>query len=66
MTAADMIEQQRIENIEKMISEIYNHLGLNGERPLSINHVQLEAQKDILKWRLKQVKKKDHERKTSK
>jgi len=57
-----MIEQQRIENIEKMISEIYNHLGLNGERPLSINQVQLEAKKDILKWRLKQVKKKDHER----
>jgi len=60
-----MIEQQRIENIEKMVSEIYNHLGLNGERPLSINHVQLEAQKDILKWRLKQVKKKDYERETS-
>ena len=57
-----MIEKQRIENIEKMISEIYNHLGLNGQRPLSINQVQLEAQKDILKWRLKQVKKKDHER----
>jgi len=57
-----MIEKQRIENIEKMISEIYNHLGLNGQRPLSINQVQLEAQKDILKWRLKQVKKEDHER----
>jgi hypothetical protein len=57
-----MIEQQRIENIEKMISEIYNHLGLNGERPLSINQVQHAAQKDILKWRLKQVKKNTHER----
>jgi hypothetical protein len=44
-TAADMIEQQRIENIEKMVSEIYNHLGLNGQRSLSINQVRIESQK---------------------
>ena len=63
-TAADMIEQQRIENIEKMISEIYNHLGLNGQRPLSINQVRIDSQKKILKWKEKKLKQ-GHECETS-
>jgi hypothetical protein len=29
----------------KMVSEIYHHLGLDGERPLSMNHVAEDAQK---------------------
>lgn len=37
----------------KMVTEIYHHLGLDGQRPLSINHIQEKAQKDILKWKEK-------------
>lgn len=37
----------------KMVTEIYHHLGIDGQRPLSINHIQEEAQKDILKWKEK-------------
>ena len=59
-----MIEQQRIENIEKMVSEIYNHLGLTGQRPLSINQVRIESQKKILKWKEKRLKE-GHECETS-
>ena len=48
----------------KMVSEIYHHFGLDGERPLSMNHVAEEAQKNILKWKEKKLKKK-HEREKS-
>jgi hypothetical protein len=31
-----MNDIERIERIEKMLSEIHHHLGLDGQRPLSI------------------------------
>ena len=52
-----MTDPQRIENIEKMVSEIYHHLGLDGQRPLSIASVQQEAQKNVLKWKSKRLMK---------
>jgi hypothetical protein len=45
----------------KMVNAIYHHLGLDGQRPLSINHVQQEAQKNVLKWKSKKLMK-EHER----
>ncbi|MEN6375488.1 MAG: hypothetical protein ABFD75_12040 [Smithella sp.] len=36
-----------------MVKEIYHHLGLDGERPISLNHLRDKAEKDILKWREK-------------
>lgn len=48
-----------------MVKEIYHHLGLDGKRPLSIDQLQRDAQKDILKWREKK-RIKGHEREKSK
>lgn len=45
-----LTDEQQVE-LFKMVSEIYHHLGLDGQRPLSFNHIQETAQKDILKWR---------------
>lgn len=49
----------------KMVSEIYHHLGLSGQKPLSINQVSLEAQKNILKWREKKSMKGNERAKSS-
>lgn len=35
----------------KMIKEIYHHLGLDGQRPMSFTNVKEEAQINILKWK---------------
>ena len=40
----------------KMITEIYNHLGLDGRRPLSLNNLQEEAKNNILKWKDKRLR----------
>lgn len=37
----------------KMVKEIYHHLGLDGQRPLSFNSIKEDAQKSILKWKNK-------------
>ena len=36
-----------------MVTEIYNHLGLEGQRPFPFNSIKEEAQKNILKWKNK-------------
>jgi hypothetical protein len=59
-----MLAETRLENIEKMLVEIYNHLGLSGVRPLSINQVRVDSEKKILKWKAKRLKG-EHERATS-
>ena len=41
----------------KMIKEIYHHLGLDGQRPLSFTNIKEEAQKNILKWKNKRGRK---------
>ncbi len=48
------IEEQ---DLIKMIKEIYHHLGLDGQRPLSLNSIKEEAQKNILKWKNRRSKK---------
>lgn len=58
MTAAE--EQKLLE----MVSEIYHHLGLDGERPIDINKIRIDAERDILNWKEKK-RKKGHERETS-
>jgi hypothetical protein len=40
----------------KMITEIYHHLGLDGQLPLSLNHIQEEAKNNILKWKDKKLR----------
>ena len=47
-------EEQKLFN---MITEIYHHLGLDGQRPLSFNSIKEEAQKNILKWKNKRGRK---------
>jgi len=47
-------EEQKLFN---MITEIYRHLGLDGQRPLSFNAIKDEAQKNILKWKNKRGRK---------
>jgi hypothetical protein len=52
-----MTEIERIERIEKMLSEIHHHLGLDGQRPLSMSSISQEAEKNVLKWRSKRLMK---------
>ena len=40
-----------------MVTEIYHHLGLDGQRPFSFNTIKEEAQENILKWKNKRSKK---------
>jgi hypothetical protein len=40
-----------------MVAEIYHHLGLDGARPLSFSSIQNQAEKDVLKWNQKKLKK---------
>jgi hypothetical protein len=40
----------------KMVTEIYHHLGLDEQRPFSINNIKEKAEKDVLKWREKKSK----------
>jgi len=47
-----------------MVSEIYHHLGLDGQRPVDINKIKIDAERDILKWQEKKRKKRN-ERETS-
>ncbi len=50
------MSNERLENIEKMVTEIYRHLGLDGKKPLSINQVRIDSEKKILKWKAKKFK----------
>lgn len=50
MTAAEE------EKLFIMIKEIYHHLGLDGQRLLSLNQVQEDAKKNILKWKDKRFR----------
>jgi hypothetical protein len=47
-------EEQKLFN---MITEIYHHLGLDGQRPFAFNTIKEEAQENILKWKNKRSKK---------
>jgi len=53
--------QDQLDRIEKMLVEIYKHLGLSGQRPFSFNQLQEDVKKDILKRREKKAMK-GHER----
>ena len=44
-------------NLFNMITEIYHHLGLDGQRPFPFANIKEEAQKNILKWKNKRSKK---------
>ncbi|MGP8153951.1 MAG: hypothetical protein ACLQBQ_07410 [Smithella sp.] len=46
-------EEQKLFN---MITEIYHHLGLDGQKPISIIQVRVDAQKDVLKFQEKRRK----------
>lgn len=56
-----MLTASEEQQLFAMVKEIYHHLGLDGQRPLSIDQLQRDAQKDILKWREKK-RIKGHER----
>ena len=36
-----------------MLAEIYHHLGLDGQQPISIIQARIDAQKDVLKFQEK-------------
>jgi len=40
----------------RMVTEIYHHLGLDGSKPISINDVKIQAQKDVLRFQEKKRK----------
>lgn len=48
-----MLTEADEQKLFKMVMEIYHHLGLDGQRPLSLNSIKEEAQKNILKWKNK-------------
>lgn len=43
-------EEKLLRSLYIMTKEIYHHLGLDGQRPMSFNNVKDEAQRNILKW----------------
>ncbi len=51
-----MTQEEEIK-LFNMVSEIYHHLGLDGQRPLSLTSIKEEAQKNILKWKNKRGRK---------
>ena len=48
------VEEKKLFN---MVTEIYHHLGLDGQRPFQFNTIKKEAQENILKWKNKRSKK---------
>ena len=42
------VEEKKLLN---MVTEIYHHLGLDGQRPSSFTNIKDEAEKNILKWK---------------
>lgn len=48
-----MLTESEERNLLRMVSEIYHHLGLDGQRPVMFNNIREEATKDILKWKVK-------------
>lgn len=50
-------EEEIMQTLLKMTKEIYHHLGLDGQRPLSFDNVKEEAQKNILKWKIRRSRK---------
>jgi hypothetical protein len=48
------VEEKKLLN---MVTEIYNHLGLDGQRPFAFDTIKEEAQENILKWKNKRSKK---------
>lgn len=47
------LSPQQQSELFKMVAEIYHHLGLDGEKPISMSYVRQQAEKDVLKWRSK-------------
>jgi len=50
-------EEKILQSLFKMTKEIYHHLGLDGQRPLSFTNLKEEAEKNILKWKNRRSKK---------
>ena len=50
-------EEELLHSLFKMTKEIYHHLGLDGQRPLSFTNIKDEAQKNILNWKDKRRRK---------
>lgn len=46
-----MLTEKEEQNLIRMVTEIYHHLGLDGQRPISFSTVKEEAQKNILRWK---------------
>lgn len=40
-----------------MVKAIYNHLGIDGRKPVDINEIRKDAEKDVLKFAEKRKKK---------
>jgi hypothetical protein len=52
-----MLTDAEEQKLFHMITEIYHHLGLDGQRPFTFNTIKEEAQENILKWKNKRSKK---------
>ncbi len=54
------MEDVKMEEMYKIVKEMYHHLGLDGKKPLSLSSIQKQSEEKILKWKTKSLKK-DHE-----
>jgi len=46
-----------LERIERKLDAIIHHLGIDGKKIVSMKSVREQAQKDVLRWKEKQLKK---------
>ncbi len=46
-----MLTELEERNLLKMVTEIYHHLGLDGQRPISFVNIKEEVEKNISKWK---------------
>jgi hypothetical protein len=51
----ELTAEQQVEMF-RMVSEIYHHLGIDGDRPLSMHHARKIAEINILKLQQRRAK----------
>lgn len=51
-----MLTQAQNKELYDMVKAIYNHLGIDGRKPVDINQVRKQAEKDVLKYAEKKRK----------
>jgi hypothetical protein len=52
-----MLTDKEQAHMYQMVKEIYHHSGIDGIRPVSFETIQKEAERKVLAWKAKQLKK---------